>query len=118
MSAGTTSGTNVDWYPCNGTAVQGWTHQSNGELVNPSPGLCLTDPGGNTGSRLDIETCTDSVQQKWTLPTGSGGGGCSTPNLALNKTATASSTENAGTPAADAVDGNLGTRWSSGFSDP
>src|SRR5260370_1047205 len=39
-------------------------------------------------------------------------------NLALNKPATASSTENAGTPAADAVDGNTGTRWSSAFSDP
>ena len=46
VSAGTTSGTNVDWYPCNGSAAQGWTHQSNGELVNPSSGLCLTDPGG------------------------------------------------------------------------
>src|SRR6202034_2598578 len=52
--------------------------------------------------------------------TGSGGGGgtCGTANLALNQTATASSTENAVTPAADAVDGNTGTRWSSAFSDP
>jgi hypothetical protein len=53
--------------------------------------------------------------------TGSGGGGggtCGTTNAALNKTATASSTENGGTPAADAVDGNAGTRWSSAFSDP
>src|ERR1039458_1315595 len=51
--------------------------------------------------------------------TGSGGGGtCGTTNVTLNKTATASSTENVGTPAADAVDGNTGTRWSSAFSDP
>ena len=123
VSAGTSSGTNVDWYPCNGTAAQTWTHQANGELVNPSSGLCLTDPGGNTGARLDIETCTDSAQQQWTLPTGSGGGSggggtCGPANLALNKTATASSTENAGFPAANAVDGNAGTRWSSAFSDP
>ena len=123
VSAGTTSGTAVDWYACNGTAAQGWTHQSNGELVNPSSGLCLTDPGGNTGSRLDIETCTGAADQQWTLPTGSGGGGggggsCGTANAALNKTATASSTENAGTPASAAVDGNTGTRWSSAFSDP
>jgi hypothetical protein len=41
-----------------------------------------------------------------------------TANLALNKTATASSTENADFPAANAVDGNTGTRWSSAFSDP
>ena len=74
VSAGTTSGTNVDWYPCNGTSAQNWTHQSNGELVNPNSGLCLTDPGGNTGARLDIETCTDSADQQWTLPTGGGTG--------------------------------------------
>jgi len=38
--------------------------------------------------------------------------------LSQNKPATASSTEGAGTPAAAAVDGNTGTRWSSQFSDP
>src|ERR1017187_3173966 len=43
---------------------------------------------------------------------------CGTTTLALNKTATASSLENAGSPASNAVDGNLGTRWSSAFSDP
>src|SRR6202041_1733951 len=43
---------------------------------------------------------------------------CGTATLALNQPATASSTENAGTPAAAAVDGNSGTRWSSAFSDP
>ncbi|WP_344615607.1 discoidin domain-containing protein, partial [Dactylosporangium salmoneum] len=47
-----------------------------------------------------------------------GTGTCGTTNAALNKTATASSAENAGTPAASAVDGNAGTRWSSAFSDP
>jgi hypothetical protein len=46
------------------------------------------------------------------------GGTCSTTNAALNHPATASSTENAGTPASAAFDGNLGTRWSSAFSDP
>jgi beta-glucanase (GH16 family) len=40
------------------------------------------------------------------------------PNLALNKPITASSVENGGTPATSANDGNLGTRWSSAFSDP
>jgi len=34
-------------------------------------------------------------------------------NLALNKPVTCSSIENAGLPCASAVDGNLGTRWSS-----
>ena len=51
------------------------------------------------------------------------GGGTTTPppagdNIAQGKTATASSTENAGTPASAAVDGDAGTRWSSAFSDP
>src|SRR6202043_624002 len=49
---------------------------------------------------------------------GGGGGTCGTTNAALNKTTTASSTENAGTAAANATDGNTGTRWSSAFSDP
>ncbi|MFI1720661.1 discoidin domain-containing protein [Streptomyces sp. NPDC020489] len=45
-------------------------------------------------------------------------GTCSTANSARGKTATASSTENAGTPASAAVDGNDSTRWSSQASDP
>ena len=49
---------------------------------------------------------------------GGGTGSCGTTNVALNKTTTASSTENAGSPASDATDGNTGTRWSSAFSDP
>ena len=43
---------------------------------------------------------------------------CDPSNVALNHPATASSVENAGTPASAAVDGNTGTRWSSAFSDP
>ncbi|MDX6503057.1 MAG: hypothetical protein QOE29_182 [Gaiellaceae bacterium] len=38
--------------------------------------------------------------------------------LSQGKPATASSTENAGTPASAAVDGSTTTRWSSAFSDP
>ena len=44
--------------------------------------------------------------------------GCGTTNVALNKTATTSSTENAGTPASAAFDGNTGTRWASAATDP
>ncbi|GAB3972329.1 hypothetical protein GCM10029978_049220 [Actinoallomurus acanthiterrae] len=43
---------------------------------------------------------------------------CGGSNAALNRPATASSTENSGLPASAAVDGNAGTRWSSAFSDP
>jgi hypothetical protein len=51
------------------------------------------------------------------VPT-AGAATCGTANIAQGKTATASSTENASFPAANAVDGNTGTRWSSAFSDP
>ncbi|MEY9962728.1 hypothetical protein ABIA33_000754 [Streptacidiphilus sp. MAP12-16] len=47
-----------------------------------------------------------------------GGSSCGTANAALNRPATASSSENATFPASNAVDGNTGTRWSSAFSDP
>src|SRR5512146_2250623 len=38
--------------------------------------------------------------------------------ISQGKPVTASSTENAGFPAVNAVDGNTGTRWASAFSDP
>src|SRR5215212_4265089 len=38
--------------------------------------------------------------------------------LSQGRPTTASSTENAGTPASAATDGNPGTRWASAFSDP
>jgi hypothetical protein len=40
------------------------------------------------------------------------------PLISQWKPATASSTENVGTPASAALDGNTGTRWSSAFGDP
>ncbi len=45
-------------------------------------------------------------------------GACGTTNVALNKPATSSSNESAGTTPNLAVDGNTATRWSSTFSDP
>ncbi|MFD9699926.1 discoidin domain-containing protein [Lentzea sp. NPDC059081] len=51
-------------------------------------------------------------------PSQAGAAACGSTNVALGKSATASSTENGGTPASAAVDGNAGTRWSSQFSDP
>jgi endoglucanase Acf2 len=65
--------------------------------------LRVTDNGGLTGSD-DVNVVVNSS------PSGT--------NLALNKTTTVSSTENAGTPGAAAVDGNAGTRWSSLWTDP
>ncbi len=47
-----------------------------------------------------------------------GTGGCGTTNAAQGRPATSSSNENSTLGPANAVDGNTGTRWSSGFSDP
>ncbi|MFG3111947.1 discoidin domain-containing protein [Streptomyces tendae] len=46
------------------------------------------------------------------------GGSCGTANAAQGRPASASSVENAGTPAAAAFDGDAGTRWSSRAADP
>ncbi|MFF0584878.1 discoidin domain-containing protein [Streptomyces sp. NPDC003781] len=46
------------------------------------------------------------------------GGSCDTADAAQGRPASASSVENAGTPAAAAFDGDAGTRWSSQASDP
>ncbi|MCC3158560.1 carbohydrate-binding protein [Hymenobacter sp. 15J16-1T3B] len=88
---------------------------------------------GNTGGWQSWQTIGTTV----TLPAGaqtlrlyaSASTGCNVnwlnftaaaaPNLALNKPTYTSSTENAGTPGAAAVDGNAtSTRWSSAFADP
>jgi hypothetical protein len=61
----------------------------------------------------------DSIYQFSVYGTPSSGGGNGNPTLlSQGHTATASSAENASFPAASAVDGNTGTRWSSQFSDP
>ncbi len=49
---------------------------------------------------------------------GTGTSSCDTANAAKGRPATASSTENAGTPASAAFDGDAGTRWSSQAADP
>ncbi|MET7400946.1 discoidin domain-containing protein [Dactylosporangium sp. NPDC005572] len=49
---------------------------------------------------------------------GAAGAACGTTNVALGKTATASSNENGSLVPAKAVDGDVNTRWSSQFSDP
>ena len=49
---------------------------------------------------------------------GSAATSCSSGNSAVGRPTTASSTENAGSPASSATDGNDGTRWSSAFADP
>jgi hypothetical protein len=67
-SGNQSSGTAVVWYPCTGEESQVWQPKSNGELYNPYSGLCLTSPGNDNGTPLDIEACGDTAQQHWQLP--------------------------------------------------
>jgi beta-glucanase (GH16 family) len=84
-----------------------------------------TIPVSGTGRYVRVLGTTRATQFGYSLfefqvfgTLGGGTGTCGTANAALNRPATASSTENAGTPASAAVDGNGATRWSSAFADP
>src|SRR5487761_699225 len=68
------------------------------------------------GLTLSVASASAATTKPTTKPAAKAA--CGATNLALNNPATASSTENASFPASAAVDGNLGTRWSSAFSDP
>ncbi|HUA38125.1 MAG TPA: glycoside hydrolase family 3 C-terminal domain-containing protein [Candidatus Sulfopaludibacter sp.] len=70
--------------------------------------------GGIGSQALRLEVITNGFNINWIGLSISQRG----TNIALYKVATASSLENSGYPATNAVDGNLSTRWSSQFSDP
>jgi Carbohydrate binding module (family 6)/F5/8 type C domain/Ricin-type beta-trefoil lectin domain/Putative Ig domain len=92
-----------------------------GLSINSSTGLISGTPTAAGASTVTV-TATDSTNATgstaftWTVT--SGGGGCGTTNVALHQPTTASSVESAAYPAANATDGNTGTRWSSAFADP
>ncbi|HET9877284.1 MAG TPA: discoidin domain-containing protein, partial [Mycobacterium sp.] len=121
----------IQWETAYGKAFQIQT--SNDGTTWSSIYTTTTGTGGTqtlnvtgTGRYIRMYGTTRGTQYGYSLwefqvygTTGGGGtGGCSTTNSAQGAPTTASSTENAGTPAADATDGNTGTRWSSAFSDP
>lgn len=67
--SGTANGTPVQLWNCiSGAPSQRWKITSNGELVNPVSGRCLTDPGGSTAEsvQLEITNCTGAAYQQWT----------------------------------------------------
>jgi alpha-glucosidase (family GH31 glycosyl hydrolase) len=72
-NAGTAAGTLVQLYDCDNTGSQTWVAQTNGELLNPQSGLCLTDPNGSTtpgAVQLQLQSCAPSAAQSWQLPPG------------------------------------------------
>ncbi len=52
-----------------GAAGQEWRARSDGYLVSPRSGLCLTDPGaGPSGTQLDMIRCAAAAAEHWNLP--------------------------------------------------
>ena len=115
VAAGTTAGTDIDWYACNGSNAQDWTHESNGELVNPNSGLCLTDPGGNPSGQLELEACTDSAAQVWNLPSGGGTGNTVTVTSPGSQTSTVGTAASLQVGASDSASGQTLTYSASGL---
>jgi len=69
--SGTTAGTKVDVYSCNGTAAQNWTAQSDGTITATISGttICLDVAGGGTASGTLVESnpCSGAARQQWSL---------------------------------------------------
>jgi hypothetical protein len=63
---GTTAGTSVELWACNGTGSQQWRIESGGELLNTASGLCLTAPNTTNGTQIQINTCNGAATQQWT----------------------------------------------------
>lgn len=79
---GTSPGTAVQLYDCNGSGGQQWVQQGDGALLNPQSGLCLHDATSGTanGTVLSIERCDGSSAQGFKVSGGqmvaSPGGTC------------------------------------------
>ena len=64
-SGGTTNGTQIQLYDCNGSGAQQWQQRGDGSMYNPASGRCLDSPAGSTanGARLEIWDCNGSSAQ-------------------------------------------------------
>jgi hypothetical protein len=68
---GVQAGTPIVLWTCPDGASQEWVVRSDGSLINPASGLCLTDPdSGPSETQLELGTCTGAVDTLWTLPAG------------------------------------------------
>lgn len=62
------SNTVVQLYQCNGTGAQVWTLRSDGTLLNPQSGRCLTASATSPrGTQLFIQDCGTAANQRWRL---------------------------------------------------
>ena len=92
VNSGTTDGTPVQIYDCNGSAAQKWINVSwdmnrRSALVNPNSQKCLDIPNDNAvpGTVLQIWTCNSSDAQQWDLPTAVDPTGFTKPTIVRNR---------------------------------
>jgi len=69
--AGTSPGTAVIVWSCNGQANQQWNVNANGTLTGVQSGLCLDANAAGTanGTRLILWSCNGQANQQWSLRT-------------------------------------------------
>jgi chitodextrinase len=118
----TSSSVSLSWTAAtDNVGVTGYQVLRNGAQVGTSTSTSYTDSGlaastsySYTVKATDAAGNVSAASSALSVTTSAG----TSTNVALNKPATASSTENSTFPASNAVDGNASTRWSSAFSDP
>jgi beta-glucosidase len=66
------SGAKLQLWSCTQGTNQQWVSRTNAQLINPASAICLKDPGGSTvnGTQLQINLCSASGRDEWTLPAG------------------------------------------------
>ncbi|HST65774.1 MAG TPA: RICIN domain-containing protein, partial [Mycobacteriales bacterium] len=69
QGGGRNNNTVVQLYGCNNTGAQVWRLQSDGTLLNPQSGRCLsTSATTPLRTQLFIFDCGSSTNQRWNLP--------------------------------------------------
>ena len=71
-TGGTSAGTHVELYDCNGGTNQQWNVNADGTITGAQSGLCLDVSGATNpnGSILELWTCNGGANQRWTLGNG------------------------------------------------
>jgi hypothetical protein len=66
---GTTNGTKVIIWDCNGQTNQQWNVNSNSTITGVQSGLCIDATGADTanGTKLQLYSCWGGTNQQWSL---------------------------------------------------
>lgn len=70
---GTSSGTKVQLWTCNGGTNQQWRTNPDGTITGVQSGLCLDVTGGDkpagnvNGTQVELWTCNGGANQQWRL---------------------------------------------------